>query len=94
MMGAQILETRRVRTMNEKKDCLHAENETWTISKGWVVTDGGAEIATIAMSVTTPQDFRADYIEKLLSSVAKGARSFYLELGTALKAESERNAEE
>lgn len=71
--------------MEEKREDPRTENDTRAIAKSWVVTDGGAEIATITMSVTTLRGFQKDQIGNLLKSIAEGSHSFYLEAGNSLK---------
>lgn len=73
--------------MEQKSESPRTENGTRAISKGWVVTDNGVEIATITMSVTTLCGFREEHIGKLLTSMAAGCRLLYLEAGNALKTE-------
>lgn len=74
--------------MEQKNESPRTETGTRAISNGWVVTDNGVEIATITMSVTTLHGFQEKHIGKLLTSIAEGSRSFYLEAGNALKTES------
>ncbi len=73
--------------MGEKRADPRTENDTRVVTKGWVVTDNGVEIATVTMSVTTLRDFQEVHIGNLLKSIAEGSRSFYLEVGNALKKE-------
>ena len=73
--------------MEQKSESPHTKTGTRAISNGWVVTDNGVEIATITMSVTTLHGFQEKHIVKLLTSMALGFRSFYLEAGNALKTE-------
>ena len=63
------------------------ESGTRAISNGWVVTDNGAEIAIITMSITTLSSFQEDHIKELLKRFAEASRSFYLEVGNKLKTE-------
>lgn len=73
--------------MDEKSESPRTETGTRAISSGWVVMDNGVEIAAITMSITTLRGFQKDHIGKLLTSIAEGSRSFYLEAGNVLKTE-------
>lgn len=52
-----------------------------------VVTDDGAEIAVVTMSITTLRSFQKEHIERLLGKCAQTCKSLYLEAGNALKTE-------
>lgn len=73
--------------MDKANESPRTENGTRDFSNSWVVTDNGVKIATITMSITTLSGFRKDHIGELLKSFAEDSRSFYLEVGNALKSE-------
>lgn len=71
--------------VEQTNESPRTENGTRAISDGWVITDNGAEIATITMSVITLSGFQEDHIGELLKRFAQISRSFYLETGNKLK---------
>lgn len=74
--------------MKQTNESPRTETGTRTFSeKCVVITADGAEIAVVAMSITTLRSFQKEHIETLLGQFAQTCRAFYLEAGNALKAE-------
>lgn len=74
--------------MKQMNESPRTETGTRTFSKECsVITDGGAEIAVTAMSITTLRDFQKEHTEALLEQFAQTCRALYLEAGNALKTE-------
>lgn len=74
--------------MDLQNESPRTKNGTRTFFKECVVTtEGGTEIAVVAMSIITLHSFQEEHIEALLSEFAQTSRAFYLEAGNTLRTE-------